>query len=315
MKLLKQLYEIYSPSGNEKKMKKFLKQWISENVPGARIETDNTGNLYITKGESQTFPCVVSHLDQVQRTHSSDFRALEASNIIIGYSSKNHRQEGLGADDKNGIWVCLRCLQKYDSLKAAFFVQEETGCHGSDKCVMSFFDDCRFVLQCDRRNGGDLITNASWTELCSKEFLKETGYEQFGYKPADGMLTDVATLKENGLQVSALNISCGYYEPHTDHEFTVKSELRNCLDLVCHIIETCTNVYSHEDDGYGSLYGHYYGYGYDEYDMASDMVDDYLSYNPHATVQEVYDLFKEEFTHLDKDDFTDIVRACNIRCL
>lgn len=50
--------------------------------------------------------------------------------------------------------------------------------------------------------------------------------------------------------------------------------------------------------------------------MTSVVVDsDHNSYNPNATVQEVYDLFKEEFIHLDKDDFTDIVRACNIRCM
>ena len=39
------------------------------------------------------------------------------------------------------------------------------------------------------------------------------------------MMTDVLELKEKGLKVSCLNLSCGYYEPHTDHEFTVKKDL------------------------------------------------------------------------------------------
>lgn len=318
MKLLKQLYETYSPSGGEKRMKKFLKLWINQNVPDAVIEHDNTGNLYITRGKSDSYPCVVSHLDQVQKNHSLDFKAIETDEIIFGYSSKNRRQEGLGADDKNGIWICLRCLQKFDYMKVAFFVAEEVGCKGSSNCDMSFFDNCRFVLQCDRRNGSDLITNASFSELCSPDFLEATGYEEFGYKPTDGMLTDVAALKENGLGVCALNISCGYYEPHTDHEFTIKAELQNCLNLVCHIIENCTKVYPHEDDGYGSYYGYnsgYYGYGYDEYDIACDMVNEYLSYNPHATVDEVYEMFGQEFIHLDKADFKEMIHACNVKCL
>lgn len=313
MKLLKQLYEIYSPSGSEKRMKKFIKFWINRNVPDAVIEHDNTGNLYITRGKAQTYPCVVAHLDQIQKTHSLDFKAVETNEIIFGYSSKNRRQEGLGADDKNGIWVALKCLKKYDVLKVALFVGEEVGCVGSGQCVMHFFDDCRFVLQCDRKHGKDLIINASWSELCSEEFLKDIDYEKFGYKTENGMLTDVATLKDEGLAVSCLNLSCGYYEPHTDHEFTIKAELWNCLALVEHIIENCTNTYPHKDDGYG-LYGKYYGRSIEEYDMACDMVEDYLSYNPNATADEVYDIFKHDF-HLDKEDFKDIVKSCNLRCL
>ena len=51
MKLLKQLYAIHSPSGNEKKMRKFLKEWIKNNVPGATYTTDalTTAHIVTTK--------------------------------------------------------------------------------------------------------------------------------------------------------------------------------------------------------------------------------------------------------------------------
>ena len=66
------------------------------------------------------------------------------------------------------------------------------------------------------------------------------------------MMTDVLELKERGIGVSCINLSCGYYEPHTDEEFTVKKDLLNCLRLVEHIIENCLSVYPHEnlDTGY-----------------------------------------------------------------
>ena len=316
MKLLKQLYEIYSPSRNEKRMKKFLKYWISDNIPGAVIEHDNTGNLYITKGEAEAYPCVVAHLDQVQKTHSADFKAVETKEIIFGYSSSNRRQEGLGADDKNGIWVALKCLERYDQIKVAFFVGEEIGCAGSSKCMMSFFENCRFVLQCDRRGGGDLITNiGGWTELCSTDFLKAFDYQKFGYKREHGLITDVGTLKEQGLPVSCINISCGYYEPHTDHEFTIKSELLNCLTLVETIIDTCTGVYPHIDDDFRYGYGSCCYYGDDEYDEIYNLISDYLSYNPNAKVDEVYDLFHNEDSFLTKLDFQDMISECNRKCL
>ena len=67
MDLLKQLYKIHSPSGSEKKLRKFLKDWIRRNVPDARYEVDNIGNLYVKKGEAETYPCLVAHMDQVQK--------------------------------------------------------------------------------------------------------------------------------------------------------------------------------------------------------------------------------------------------------
>lgn len=247
MELLKQLYKIHSPSGNERTMKNFIRRCVRKHIPGAKTRTDKMGNLYIIKGIAQTYPCIVAHLDQVQRNHSKDFIPTETKELIFGYSPRNRRQEGLGADDKNGIWIALKCLEKYKILKVAFFVEEETGCRGSSQADMDFFRDCRFVIQPDRRGHQDLITTIGWTELCSDEFLKATGYEQFGYQETEGAMTDILALKENGLEISCINLSCGYYEPHTDNEFTVKADLLNCLYLIEHIIETCTGVYPHAD--------------------------------------------------------------------
>ena len=200
MELLKTLYSIYSPSTGEKKMRRFIKRWIYNNIPEAEVTTDAKGNIYVAKGNSNSFPCIVSHLDQVQKTHSKDFVCIESEDVIFGYSPKNHRQEGLGADDKNGIWIALKALLKYPVMKAAFFVEEEIGCRGSAQANIAFFTDCRFVIQCDRRGNNDLITSISFTELCSKEFIEATGYENFGYKPEDGMMTDVLELKERGIE-------------------------------------------------------------------------------------------------------------------
>ena len=256
MKLLIQLYKVYSPSRKEKKMRKFIKDYIRRNIPEAVVNQDQYGNLYVTKGECQTYPCIVAHMDQVQDVHSKDFMVAKVDDNLFGFSSKKCKMEGPGADDKNGIWVALRCLKKYDVMKAAFFMGEEIGCVGSSYADMEFFTDCRWVIQCDRKNGGDLITEACCVELCSKEFIEAIQPERFGYKAEDGMLTDVMTLKENGLKVSCVNMSCGYYRPHTDEEFTKWSELQNCLNFVQWIVENVTDVYPHEYDD--TMWGNYY---------------------------------------------------------
>lgn len=274
MELLKSLYEIHSPSGNEKKLKRFIKKWVADNIEGVECTWDNAGNVYFVKGESETYPVVVAHLDQVQKAHSKDFKAVITEDIVFGYSPSEKEYQGLGADDKNGLWIALKCLQTFDVIKIAFFVGEEIGCVGSSKCDMNFFADARFVVEPDRRGGNDLITSISGYDIASKEFLDAIDYASFGYKETSGLMTDVLELTERGVGVACINMSCGYYNPHSDEEFTVISDLLNALDLVEHIITTCTDVYKHEAtysySHYNSKWSGYYGCDYD--------MDDYMDW-------------------------------------
>lgn len=288
--LLKQLFCIHSKSRHEGKIRKFIWNWIKQNVPSAFIKCDKLGNMYVTKGESETYPCIAAHLDQVQDRHSNDFWAYEAEDIIIGFSPKHKEQQGLGADDKVGLWIGLKCLQKFDAIKLAFFVGEEIGCKGSQEADMDFFKDCRFVIEPDRRGANDLIIEIGWTPLCSDEFLKDIGYKKFGYKETEGMMTDIETLKDNGLAISCINLSCGYYDPHTDHEIVYKPAVSNCLAFVEHIIETCTKVYPHEDDTARFERHNYYD---DLYDDLYSEIYDLLTNQPELSFGDIEAMYKD----------------------
>ena len=313
MKLLKRLYEIYSPSGKEWTMIKFIRKYVNR-IPNTSIEIDAIGNMYITKGEATSYPCIVAHLDQVQDLHSRDFVAIETRDIIFGYSPKNRRQECLGADDKNGIWVAIKCLERHETLKVAFFVSEEIGCIGSGKANMDFFRDCRFVIQPDRKGYKDLITSICRTELCSTEFLEASKFKNYGYSETNGMMTDVLVLKERGLNVSCINISCGYFNPHTDEEFTVKKDLLKCLRFVEHMITDCTETYTHKSmDKYDSWYK-YRSYLDDwdfdkedthenELDQAIETIFDILDYAPDLTAEDLFDMYQTNFPTLEVEEF------------
>lgn len=298
-RLLKKLYAIHSPSGKEDKMIAFLVSYL-KSLPGVKLGRDSYGNLYAWKGESESYPCSVAHLDQVQRNHPRDFRAIETRDIIFGFSAKEHSICGLGADDKNGIIICLEAIKKYDCMKVVFFKEEETGCHGSSRAEMKFFDDCRFVIQCDRRGNSDLITNIGCSDLCSEKFIQDIDPEKWGYKEETGMMTDVETLKERGLSVSAINMSCGYYNPHTDEEITVKRDLEKCWHLVQHIIEDCTEPYPHEvgdNEGY---------FSYDEWEIEEE-IHSIIQQDPTMTASDLYDMYQTNFPMLRLEDFERIV--------
>ena len=290
MELLKQLFSIHSKSGKEGKIRKFIWNWVRQTVPDAKIECDKPGNLYVTKGKSDTYPCIVAHMDQVQERHSKDFIAYEAEDIIIGFSPKHKEQQGLGADDKCGLWIGLKCLQKFDCLKLAFFVGEEVGCKGSGLANMTFFDDCRFVIEPDRKGSEDLITQIGWTPLCSDDFLKDIGFKKFGYKETDGMMTDIEALKDHGLLLSCINVSCGYYKPHSNEEFVYKPALLNCFAFVEHIIKTCTKVYPHIDNTAYYEKQNYYGDIYDDY---YSEIYDLLTNDPSLSFGDIEAMFKD----------------------
>lgn len=306
--LLKSLYKVFSPSMNEKKMRRFIKRHVNNNISGVTIVQDVAGNLLITKGESDSYPCICAHMDQVQRLHPKDFTCVENDNVIFGYSPKERKQCGLGADDKNGLFIALECLASYDAIKCAFFVGEEIGCKGSGAVDISFFDDCRYCIQVDRRGNSDMVTNI-YSKMCSEEFIHDVDCFSHGYEISDGLMTDVAELRERGVEVSCINLSCGYYEPHTDYEFTSKSDLQKCYDFVCHIIENCTKKYECEYFG-GSRYnffGHSQESSNSQYmqDLVHDEIRDYLSFYEDAEFEEVLDA-------LSYDGLTDYVDYDNI---
>lgn len=307
LELLISLYEIHSPSGGEKRMRKFIRKKAFE-YGADHAEMDKHGNLFITKGIGD-YPCVVAHMDQVQEFHSKDFQCFVCGDTILGYSQSKKRQEGLGADDKNGIFVALECLRKFDNIKLAFFTEEECGTIGSSAADISFFDDCRFVVQCDRKGNSDFVNNIYSTSLCSEEFLHDTEMEKFGYAPHVGGLTDVYALSENYLEVSCCNMSCGYYNPHTDEEVTSISDLERCRDFVFNIIDNCKKKYPHEKYcGENSWQRDWYSYDkdyeyYDEdyenmdaivsmdYDLTFDEIMEYYGYtfrSDRAVLQEIY---------------------------
>ena len=300
VQLLKKLYSIYSPSGKEQKMVKFLCSYIKQLPGNISVSKDKFGNLYVVKGESETYPCLVSHIDQVSHcNHSKDFKSVETRDIIFGYSPKNRRFENLGADDKNGVFICLECLKKHDAIKVVFFREEEVGCRGSSEAMMSFFDDIRFVIQPDRKGNSDLITNISYSELCSEKFLEEVEPEKWGYREENGLMTDVLTLKENGLGVSCINVSCGYYNPHTDEEVTVKKDLMKSLSFIEHIIEDCTDVYPHILD---------YGY-WGRYDNElEDEIYEMLNSDPTLTPKGLYDMYSTTYPYLGLEDYERIYK-------
>lgn len=238
MNLLKQLYQINSYSGNEDEIRRFVLQQIAD-LP-LRIEVDMFGNVLITKGIAEKYPCIAAHLDEV---HQPSVRNLQEEGGNIFAIDENGEPVGIGADDKNGVWMVIRLLQQIETMKAVLFVREEKPTfegyrHGSDDCDLAFFNDVKFVLQCDRKGAGDLVTFCTKYQirLCNDDFIPERILHKYGYAPIEGGVTDVVHLKQRGLQIPCCNISCGYYNAHKPEEYTNIGNLQDSLEFVKTIV-------------------------------------------------------------------------------
>lgn len=230
--LLLNLYAINSQSTHEDEMRRFiLEQLKTLNV---EVLQDEMGNVFVTKGNNDEYPCVAAHIDEV---HPPCKRNLKVVDGMVYALDDEGNQVGIGADDKNGIWVALNLLQTEPVLKVAFFVHEEkfedqAGCVGSSACDLSFFSNVKYVLECDRKGSSDLVYVGKDVPLCEPCFIPLEIQNRFGYAPVVGGKTDVVELKLRGLEKPCCNISCGYYNAHKNNEFTVLSELHNCLAFV-----------------------------------------------------------------------------------
>lgn len=246
IQLLKKLYTIYAPTGSEWPMIQFILDHLAPRVPDASIKMDSWGNLYIRRGQnSPLYPTLCCHLDQAQKIHSEDFEVRENDGILTGWSASNQRQEGLGADDKNGIWVCLKALKQCDHLKVFMSVGEEKGCWGSNRADISFFKDSLYILEPDCKGGDEIRTRLRGVPCASQEFEVALAENPFGYTITEGKTTDILPLTLSGVGVSCANIPCGYHNPHKDEEYCNVAELQKCLDFVLYTLKTLRTRFPH----------------------------------------------------------------------
>ena len=256
---LKDVLSIPSISGNETMLRDYIIKFAHNNQIDYVL--DKKGNLYLTKGSDKMtsgeyYPCVVSHIDTVHRSHIDLINEKIRLDIVedvkgnlIAYNPLTKEQTGVGGDDKCGVFVCLSLFLEMDVLKGAFFVEEEIGMLGSREACEEFFDNVGYAIQFD-------APSANWiTEVCSgikildetfkhkvKPVLKEGGYTKFSNDP----FTDVNQLSQK-FDFNCLNLGCGYYEQHRDTEYVVVEEVEKSLNMGIKLI-THLGVHDYKRD-------------------------------------------------------------------
>lgn len=170
---------------------------------------------------------LVAHMDTVHKT---------LPQIIEFNNGKISSTQGIGGDDRCGIYMISKIIQQHHC-SVLFTEDEEIGGIGASKFVHhNCSNDLEFnyIIELDRRGKDDAV----FYECDNPEF------EDFITKDGDwktnwGSYSDICDVAP-ALGCAAVNLSCGYYNAHTEKEYVVFSEMEANIKKVCKLIERTT---------------------------------------------------------------------------
>jgi len=239
MKLFRRLAKAQSFDVHDEQIRKIIFDEISSlNV---RMVWDDAGNIIVEKGHGP-YPCYASHMDTVHR-RSKKHKVREYN---VGSDTFWSSPAGIGGDDKCGVWGCVKLLQQLENVKVVFFAQEEHGQIGSHGINLKWFEDCCFICELDRLGNSDLIVEYIGMPTTSEEFeddLCQVIPRGDTWELSEGFITDVMVLFERGIDISVMNLSCGYYKPHTKGEFVSWNDMNKMFRMAWNISTLTGMIY------------------------------------------------------------------------
>jgi hypothetical protein len=119
--------------------------------------------------------------------------------------------EGLGADDRAGIFAIIKILQAGLRPSVIFTTDEEVGALGAEKLVSDLpkpYTELKYIIQLDRRGSNDCVFYS-----CDNPLFVEY-VETFGFAENWGSFSDISVICPCW-KVAGVNLSVGYDDEHT----------------------------------------------------------------------------------------------------
>lgn len=162
---------------------------------------------------------LVAHTDTVHRAPPSELYLDSVKEVLWS-------PNGLGADDRAGVYGIASLLEKGLRPHVLFTDEEETGGHGAQEAAWALEPpEVRLMVQLDRRGATDAVYYS-----CDNAKLRRWIAKR-GFETAGGSFTDISVLMPEW-GIAGVNLSTGYYREHTTSEHLKLAELRATLDKV-----------------------------------------------------------------------------------
>jgi hypothetical protein len=198
----------------------------------------------------------------------------EQCKTIVHLDNKISSPQGIGGDDRCGVFIIMN-LVKDLHCSVLLCEDEEKGCVGAkkfvnakklidtedgDKIEVKYVEDLgvNYMIEFDRKGHNDAVFYH-----CGNEDFIDFVEDITNFKFANGSVSDISVLMPEA-KLSAVNLSCGYYNAHTTTEFVLYDQMEDTIAAASALIKTeCDKPFEYirkETPHYssGSLAGSYY---------------------------------------------------------
>ena len=187
------------------------------------------GNFILVRGAAPVL--LVAHLDTVHEQPVKDICLSADKNILMS-------PQGIGGDDRCGVFALVKIYQSAKIKPWLLFTcEEEVGGIGAkyfclahkQKQLPKNLDTLKLIIEIDRRGSNDAV----FYQCANLDFEKYiTGK---GFKTAQGSFSDISLIAPE-LGIAAVNLSSGYYNAHSLHEYIIRAELESTIEKVCEMV-------------------------------------------------------------------------------
>lgn len=199
---------------------------------------------------------LVAHMDTVFAKPVSNLFYDEKKGVLWS-------PEGLGADDRAGVFAILKILQTGLRPSIILTTDEEKGGIGALALakIPCPIPDLKYMIELDRRGTNDCV----FYDCYVPDFIKYV--ESFGFCEQWGSFSDISYLMP-GWKTCGVNLSVGYQNEHSVAETLQIAPLYDTIKKVKNMLSEgdIPSFQYHELYSKGYNYGYGYSYGYGSYD-------------------------------------------------
>ncbi len=184
----------------------------------------------LVRGEAPIM--LLAHLDTVHKEPVKQICETQNGNILMS-------PQGIGGDDRCGVYALVTAYKRAMKKPWLLFTcDEETGGKGAQKFCNEYkagglydgLDELKMLVEIDRKGSNDAV----YYDCANYEF--EDYITSKGFETDFGSFSDISYVAPE-LGVAAVNLSSGYYNAHTLHEYINRKQLNATVNKVLEIIE------------------------------------------------------------------------------
>lgn len=175
--------------------------------------------------------CVIAHVDTVFATPPEDIYYDQVKNVMWS-------PQGLGADDRVGIFLILKILESGKRPSIIVTTGEESGGLGASKFIQEYPNNicgAKYLIELDRHGDKDCVFYN-----CGNQQFKQY-IESYDFETKFGTFTDISIICPHW-DIAGVNLSVGYKEEHSYTEHLKIGIMMNTLEKVKKMITDSKNA-------------------------------------------------------------------------